>query len=304
MERAEREEEVERSDINNLERLPEGFISDILALTTPADACRSSLVSTVFKSAADSDVVWEKFLPADYQDIITRTLHPFPSAAAAPSKKELYYRLCNDPLLIDGGSKSFQLEKSSGKKCIMLGANDLAIAWGNTPQYWENLRRYSSRFAKVAELLHVCWLEIHGNLEIQLLSPNTLYVAYLVLQIQYNAFGFDNLPIKAKVEVFGGNTSVCSEERFIYLCPPDPMMEAQYFARGRGDGWMEVEIGHFYNGGGDNEGGEVHMSVIETEKVKGGLIVQAANFVRRIFVAGYNGVLSMPRSSTANLEFY
>ncbi|RZC63515.1 hypothetical protein C5167_025262 [Papaver somniferum] len=86
MERAEKEELVAKADINNLERLPEGCISDILSLTTPADVCRSSLVSTLFKSAADSDAVWEKFLPADYQDIISRALHPFPPAAATSKK--------------------------------------------------------------------------------------------------------------------------------------------------------------------------------------------------------------------------
>ncbi|KAI3935354.1 hypothetical protein MKW98_027174 [Papaver atlanticum] len=123
MERSEKQE----ADINNLERLPEGCISDILSLTIPADVCRFSLVSTLFKSAADSDVVWEKFLPDDYQNITTRAFCHFSSAAL--SKKELHYRLYDDPLLIYGSRRSFQLENSSGKKCIMLGAKELAIAW-------------------------------------------------------------------------------------------------------------------------------------------------------------------------------
>ncbi|KAI3906399.1 hypothetical protein MKW92_011619 [Papaver armeniacum] len=272
MERAEKEEEMENSeDVNNMERLPEGCISAILSLTTPADVSRSSLVSTLFKSAADSDALWEKFLPANYQEIISRASNPI-SSAAAPSKKELYYRLSDDPLLIDGGLKSIQLEKSSGRKCIMLGAKELAIAWGG--------RRHSS----VAELRSVWWLEIRGKMEIQLLSPNTFYVAYLVLKLRDDASGFDDYePIKAKVEVVGrdGDTSACSKERLIYLCAgdehssPDPL-ETEYFARERGDGWMEVEMGHFFNEGGVREGGEVHMSVLETERGvhKRGLIVQ------------------------------
>ncbi|KAI3952980.1 hypothetical protein MKX01_028672 [Papaver californicum] len=170
MERAEKEEVVEKSelDISNLKRLPEGCISDILYLTSPAD-----------------------------------------------------------------------LEKCSGKKCIMLGAKELAIAWGDTPRYWYWLGYPGSRFAKVAELKWVCWLEIRGKLDTRLLSPKTFYAAYL-----------------AKVEVVGrtgDNSSVCSEERRIYL----------------------VEMGHFYNGG-DNEGGEVLMPVLETERLgaKYGIIVQ------------------------------
>ncbi|XP_026420150.1 F-box protein PP2-B10-like [Papaver somniferum] len=288
MERAEKEEvvvEISEDIINNIERLPEGCISDILSLTSPADACRSSLVSTLFKSAADSDALWEKFLPADYQDIISRAFYPFLSVAS--SKKELYYRLCDYPLLIDGGLKSFQLEKSSGKKCIMLGAKELGIAWGDTPRYWYWRGYPGSKFPKVAELKWVCWLEIRGKLDTRFLSPKTFYTAYLVLKFHERVvYGLDYQPIKAKVEVVGragGNSSLCNEERCIYLtanrehASRNPKLEGQYFARERGDGWMEVELGHFYNEESeDDEGGEVHMSVLETERLgaKYGIIVQ------------------------------
>ncbi|KAI3952964.1 hypothetical protein MKX01_028656 [Papaver californicum] len=260
-------------DINDLERLPEGCISDILSLiTTPSDVCRSSLVSTLFKSAADSDVVWEKFLPPDYQEIISRAFYPF-SPAAALSKKELYHRLCGDPLLIDDGLKSFQLEKYSGKKCIMLGAKELDIAWGDNPQHWYWRGYPGSRFPKVAELKWSCSLEIHGKVETRLLSPKTFYAAFLVVKFKQDVYGFDNEPIKTSIEVVGragGNSSVCSEERRIYLSPNGG--KGRYAARKRGDGWMEVEMGHFYN----DEGGEVHMSVLENESLgaKYGLIVQ------------------------------
>ncbi|MCL7026681.1 hypothetical protein MKW94_017487 [Papaver nudicaule] len=265
-----------------MDRLPEGCISEILSLTSPADVCRSSLVSNLFKSAADSDLLWEKFLPVDYQRIISRAFYPLLSVTTL-SKKELYNRLCDDPLLIDGGRKSFQLEKCSGKICIMLGAKELAIAWGDNPYHWHWRSYPGSRFAEVAELQWVCWLEIRGKLETRLLSPNTFYAAYLVLKLEH-PYGLDNEAIKAKVEVVGGNSSACSEERAIYLhargehSSSDAMLEGQYFARERGDGWMEVEMGHFYNkgGGGINGGGEVHMSVLEIERgrCKTGLIVQ------------------------------
>ncbi|KAI3934421.1 hypothetical protein MKW98_002928 [Papaver atlanticum] len=267
-----------QADINNMERLPEGCISDILSLTTPADVCRSSLVSTLFKSAADSDALWEKFLPPDYQVVISRALHPFTSAATT-SKKELYYQLCDDPILIDGGSKSFHLQKSSGKKCIMLGAKELGIAWGDNRNHWRWEGYPGSRFPKVAELQWVCWLEIRGKLDTRLLSPNTVYAAYIVLKFKEGDNGLEDKPIKVKIEVIGGNDSVCSEERLIYFdaSGEDPMLEGQYIARERGNGWMEVEMGHFYNKGGrDNEGGEVHMSVLESERLLGKycLIVQ------------------------------
>ncbi|KAJ4957167.1 hypothetical protein NE237_013950 [Protea cynaroides] len=56
---------MERRSTDDLNVLPEGCISNILSLTSPSDACRSSVVSSVFRSAADSNSVWERFLPSD-----------------------------------------------------------------------------------------------------------------------------------------------------------------------------------------------------------------------------------------------
>uniref|UniRef100_A0A2C9U145 F-box domain-containing protein n=1 Tax=Manihot esculenta TaxID=3983 RepID=A0A2C9U145_MANES len=50
--------------------LPEGCISDVLSFTTPGDACTLSTVSSLFNNAAQSDTVWERFLPADFRSII------------------------------------------------------------------------------------------------------------------------------------------------------------------------------------------------------------------------------------------
>lgn len=79
-------------------KLPEACISHVLSLTSPRDSCRSLVVSTSFKSAVDSDTVWGKFLPSDYQEILNRTVEPIEWS----SKRDLYFRLC-DPILIDGG---------------------------------------------------------------------------------------------------------------------------------------------------------------------------------------------------------
>ena len=84
--------------------LPEDCIAGILARTSIRDACRMSTVSPEFLSAAESDALWETFLPADYREIIGRSSE---SSARQDfsSKKELFFRLCNSPLLIDGGKK-------------------------------------------------------------------------------------------------------------------------------------------------------------------------------------------------------
>ncbi|KAG5531267.1 hypothetical protein RHGRI_026022 [Rhododendron griersonianum] len=85
--------------MDNFYVLPEGCISQILSLTSPRDACRSSAISSLFKAAADSDGAWEKFLPSDYRQIMSRSVSP----VAFPTKKHLYLSLCDSPLLLDGG---------------------------------------------------------------------------------------------------------------------------------------------------------------------------------------------------------
>lgn len=88
--------------------LPEDCVSIILSLTSPLDACRATLVSRAFRSAAESNVAWEKFLPSDYQDIVSRSI----TSLKFSSKKELYLHLCN-PILIDGGRKVRQFYSHS-----------------------------------------------------------------------------------------------------------------------------------------------------------------------------------------------
>ena len=89
----------------DLEKLPEGCIAEVIGMTTPADACRLSLISRHFKSAADSDAVWDKLLPAETNEIL---LH-FESATDAKSKKELYLTLSDNPILIDWNMVTYLL---------------------------------------------------------------------------------------------------------------------------------------------------------------------------------------------------
>ncbi|CAK9165159.1 unnamed protein product [Ilex paraguariensis] len=83
--------------------LPEGCIANALSLMSPRDVCRLSLVASIFRSAAESDAVWERFLPSDYEVIVARSVDR--SALTFESKKELYLHLCDHPVIIEGGTK-------------------------------------------------------------------------------------------------------------------------------------------------------------------------------------------------------
>ncbi|KAL7219919.1 hypothetical protein ACSBR2_012891 [Camellia fascicularis] len=61
--------------------------SDILVyLKSPRNVCRSLAISWGFKSAADADAVWDRYLLFDYREIISRFVSPLDFF----SKKHLY----------------------------------------------------------------------------------------------------------------------------------------------------------------------------------------------------------------------
>ncbi|KAL9411195.1 hypothetical protein AB3S75_044897 [Citrus x aurantiifolia] len=104
-------------DITNV--LPVERISRMISLTAPRDACRLAVVSPVFKSAADSDLVWEKFLPSDYKLIIPNSVSSS-SLVTSLSKKVLFFHLYHHPIFINNGTMSFALEKETGENATRL----------------------------------------------------------------------------------------------------------------------------------------------------------------------------------------
>ena len=63
------------------------------------------MVCSLFNSAEESDVVWERFLPLDYQSIISKSDASSMLLSSASSMKHLYLMLCEKPLIIEGGKK-------------------------------------------------------------------------------------------------------------------------------------------------------------------------------------------------------
>ncbi|KAH7574689.1 hypothetical protein JRO89_XS03G0331200 [Xanthoceras sorbifolium] len=227
----------------SLDLLPEDCFAHILSLTSPRDACRLSLVSLTVQSVADSNAVWEKFLPSDYEEILSRLVWK----VVYSSKKELFFR-----------------------------------------------------FPEVAELRTISWLEIRGKINTRMISPKTIYGAYLIVKFVDRAYGLDSSPSEVSLEV----GDVVKSQGTVYLrCKENKnkqCLERMYFlnriealrsrvyrgrerkervVREREDGWFEIELGSFYNvGGGDdnNDNKEVRMCLKEVkgEHLKGGLIVE------------------------------
>ncbi|XP_058744377.1 putative F-box protein PP2-B12 [Vicia villosa] len=235
---------------NTIEVLPEECIANILLLTSPVDSCKFSIVSKDFCSASESDIVWDHFLPSDLISIISESQSGSSLLATSPSKKSLYLTLSDNPIIVDNGKKSFQLEKQSGKKIYMLGARDLSIAWGDTPCYWEWITLPESRFQEVSRLHMVCWFEIYGKIHSRVLSSNTQYAAFVVYKMIYphnfNPHGVGSIPVELTIDKF--EDRICTKE--VWLDPNyDKELDDELLGlespKLRSDGWLEVEIGEF-----------------------------------------------------------
>ncbi|GLT87659.1 hypothetical protein SLE2022_057290 [Rubroshorea leprosula] len=103
-----------------------------------------------------------------------------------------------------------------------------------------------------------------------MLSPKTLYKAYLVFKLADKTHGFENTPIEAAVLLGGAEVS----KRVVYVQAEGGIVgNGDQYPKERGDNWFEVELGEIEftkERGGDLE---IHVERGPYE-AKGGLIVQ------------------------------
>lgn len=188
----------------------------------------------------------------------------------------------------------------------MLSARSMFIVWGDTPRYWRWSSEAEARFEEVAELVGVCWLEIRGWINTCMLSPSTMYGAYLVYKSTPAAFGFEYQPVEVSFGVAG--TESDAPKRTVYLDPergrrlqyqivprrvgifsrtrilgfeaPRPPIPTEnhdvQYPKQRSDGWLEIELGDFFNPAESADDKELELSVCEVKggDWKGGLIIQ------------------------------
>ncbi|RWW15592.1 hypothetical protein GW17_00020560 [Ensete ventricosum] len=265
---AEEDEEQGHDRGGGFAKLPEECVAQVLSYTTPRDSCRSALVSKAFLSAAGSDALWEGFLPSDCAEILSRAVHPVQYS----SKKDLYFRLCH-PILVDGGGKVTRLASVHiYRRRVLVNPEEV---YRSDPRFLFSF----DWFAKVPELLSVCWFDIYGSIDSRLLSRKTAYVAYIVFKLVPDAYGLDSPHQKGSV-ILGSYESA----NYVSLQPEEEEEESDEEAaeegtegrrmRSREDGWLEVELGEFYIDEGDE--GDVEMRLRETEELqwKHGLILQ------------------------------
>ncbi|GLT87663.1 hypothetical protein SLE2022_057320 [Rubroshorea leprosula] len=93
--------------------------------------------------------------------------------------------------------------------------------------------------------------------------------AFLVFKLVAHVIGFQNKPIEATVRIGGTQVS----KRIVYVIDSgDVVQNGEQNPKVRGDGWFEVELGEFFNGGALEEL-EIYIFSFDGYSV-GGLYVQ------------------------------
>jgi len=160
---------------------------------------------------------------------------------------------------------------------------------------------WMGRFSKVAVLRTTSWLEIKAKIRSGMLSPNTKYGAYLIMEITERAYGLDSMPCETSVEVVGNHRHHVSATTAYLQCPHSSKQQTErlfYTNRRmqnkmkinnggdehrlpckRKDGWMEIELGEFFSGqttmdGDDDEAITVSLKEVKGYQLKAGLIIE------------------------------
>lgn len=204
--------------------------------------------------------------------------------------------------------QSFAIDKLSGKKCYMLGARELSIIWGDTPQYWTWISSAElpvlaqSRSLSTALFVCLC-VHMHACLSfLYIATVGVIFLVYEMCRFSEVALLLDVcwLEIGGRIEtkILSPNTkygayfiyaiadhnyrlhhavkvSISYENEGnatnAYLLPDTPGGHDGRLPRMREDKWFEIEFGEFFSG---QVGSLVEMHLLGTAgNWKSGLVV-------------------------------
>ena len=114
-----------------------------------------------------------------------------------------------------------------------------------------------------------------------ILSPKTRYAAYHVYKLWSEARGFDGPPFKASVGTVGGEVYKQTVHLGLFVMEPNqqdriilPLQQRTSHPKQRIDGWLEIELGQFFNGGGEDDELQIKLREVEALNGKTGLVVE------------------------------
>ncbi|XP_051129934.1 F-box protein PP2-A12-like [Andrographis paniculata] len=153
-----------RSPETGLGDLPEGCVASVLVHLDPPQICRLAKLNRAFRGASTADFVWGSKLPPNYGDVVDRVFGNGDVPAKSLCKRDVYAALCT-PNSIDGGAKKVWMDKTTGKICMLISSNGLAITGIDDRRYWSRIPTDESRFHSIAYLQQIWWFEVDGEIE-------------------------------------------------------------------------------------------------------------------------------------------
>ncbi|KAK6268413.1 hypothetical protein QUC31_012573 [Theobroma cacao] len=199
-------------------------------------------------------------LPQNYKAILRDADSPVESSSVDKLLSQLHAGV-----YLNQKRKKYWVDKKSNKNCFMLFARDLSITWAEDYRYWHwsNQKETNSDvFIDVAELLQVCWLEIHVKFDVAKLSPGTLYGVAFVFMLRDEAFGWE-FPVNFRVTLPNGYKV---EHKVNLMTKPKEV-------------WIEIPIGEFTTSSQSVGEIDIYCHQYEIGNWKGGLIVKGVSIL-------------------------
>lgn len=225
--------------------IPESCVACVFLYLSPPEICNLARLNRAFRGAASSDGVWVSKLPPNYQDLLA--LFP-PERFQNLSKKDIF-ALLSRPVPFADGNKEVWLDRVTGRVCMSISAQAMAITGIEDRRYWNWIPTEESRFNVVAYLQQIWWFEVDGEVKFPL--PADVYS--LVFRLHLGRFskrlgrrvsnfehthGWDIKPVRFELSTSDG-------QHASYECCLDET--EQDYANGvlKRGGWVEYKVGDF-----------------------------------------------------------
>ncbi|XP_060192644.1 lectin-like [Lycium barbarum] len=221
----------------------------------PRKIMRKSSKSTETNKTTEATKVLR--FPHNYEEILKEA----DSSVDRSSIDKLYDQL-HAGVFLNQKRKKYWVDKKSNGNCFMLYARDLLITWAEDNRYWRwpLVQESSDVLLPAAELLDVCWLEIHGRFNTVRLSPGLIYEVVFIVMLKDPAYGWEN-PVNLR------------------LILPDgvPQEHTENMVERPREKWIEIPAGEFMTSA-DQKNGEIEFYLYEYEggHWKRGLVIKGA----------------------------
>ncbi|KXG31820.1 lectin-like isoform X2 [Sorghum bicolor] len=208
-------------------------------------------------------------LPHKFHEIVaqaaTTTTGGTPAAAA-----ELEDQVYSTGVYLAGKTKKYWVHEKTRCNCFMLFARALSITWSDDPRYWiwHPVKETNDAEVEAASLQNVCWLEVHGKLELSHLTPGITYDVVFEVMLTEPAYGW-TVPVNLRLRFPDGAVQERKEK-----LQDRPTKQ-----------WLELKAGEVKTaaqpGEGHSGGGELEISLFEYDGGlwKKGLLIKGVKIV-------------------------